>query len=72
MKDRNTLSKFGQILKERELTYQQFAELMLEKNGYFVHLQNISAYATGYKPIATIKVAKAFADTLGVKMEDIV
>jgi Zn-dependent membrane protease YugP len=72
MKDKDTLSKFGKILKERELTYQQFAEMMLNKNGYFVHLQNISAYATGYKPIATIKVAKAFADTLEVAMEDIV
>ena len=72
MKDKKTLTRFGTILKERGLTYQGFAELMLNKNGYFVHLQNISHYATGYKQIATVKVARAFADALEVNMEDIV
>jgi hypothetical protein len=68
--NRNT--KFGQILNERELSLSEFGELLYEKTGHFMLPNNISNYATGYKTISSIKLAKLFAKALGVDIKDII
>ena len=68
--NRNT--KFGQILNEREMSLSEFGELLYEKTGHFMLPNNISNYATGYKNISTIKLAKLFAKALGVEIKDII
>ena len=65
-------SKLGVILDERGISCSRFAELVFEKTGYLAFVQNISNYATGYRDIKTIKIARHFADTLELTIEDIV
>jgi hypothetical protein len=72
-KEKNyTRSKLGKILDERGISCSQFAEMVFEKTGYLAFVQNISNYTTGYRDIKTIKIARHFADTLGVTIEDII
>lgn len=70
MKEHKT--KLSKLLVERKLNQRQFAELVYDKTGYLVHLQNLSNLVTGLKTIKTIAVAQAFATTLGVTIEDII
>ena len=65
-------TKLSKLLADNQLNQRQFAELVYERTGYLVHLQNLSNLVTGLKTIKTIAVAQAFATTLGVKIEDII
>jgi hypothetical protein len=64
-------SKLGNLLIERNLTYKEFASLVFEKTGYFIAVGNLCNYATGWKPINKLDIAKKFADTLEVQLTDI-
>lgn len=64
-------SKLGQLIDERNMTLKEFAELVYQRTGYFIAITNLSNYATGYKEIKSIAVAKYFADTLEVSILDI-
>ena len=64
-------SKLGVILKDRDLTLKEFAELIFIKTGYFIAITNLSNYCTGYRPISSIKVAQKFAETLELPITDI-
>jgi hypothetical protein len=65
-------SKLGVILDEKGLSYQDFAELVFQKTGYFIHPQNICNFSTGLRDIKTIKVATFLSYTLGVELTDII
>lgn len=64
-------SKLGMILKDRDLTLKEFAEMIFIKTGYFIAITNLSNYCTGYRPISSIKVAQKFAETLELPITDI-
>ena len=64
-------SKLGVILKDRDLTLKEFAELIFIKTGYFIAITNLSNYCTGYRDISSIKVAQKFAETLELPITDI-
>lgn len=64
-------SKLGKILSERGLTLKQFAEMVFEKTGYFIAVTNLSNFATGFRQIKKIEIAKYFADTLEVEITEI-
>lgn len=64
-------SKLGMILKERDLTLKEFAEMVFIKTGYFIAITNLSNYCTGYRHISSIKVAQKFAETLDLPITDI-
>lgn len=64
-------SKLGSLLAERNITYKDFAGMVYEKTGYFIAISNLCNYATGWKPITRIDIAKHFADTLNVPLTDI-
>jgi hypothetical protein len=63
--------KLGSLLAERGITYKEFAEMVFIKTGYFIAISNLCNYATGWKPITRIDIAKHFADTLEVPITDI-
>lgn len=65
-------SKLGIILDQRGLSYQDFAELVFEKTGFFIHAQNICSFSTGLREIKTIKIATFLSYTLGVEITDII
>ena len=64
-------SKLGVILKDRDLTLKEFAELIFIKTGYFIAITNLSNYCTCYRAISSIKVAQKFAETLELPITDI-
>ena len=64
-------SKLGMILKDRDLTLKEFAEMIFIKTGYFIAITNLSNYCTGYRDISSIKVAQKFAETLELPITDI-
>lgn len=64
-------SKLGKILTERGLTLKQFAEMVFEKTGYFIAVTNLSNFATGFRQIKKIEIARYFAETLDVDLKDI-
>lgn len=64
-------SKLGLLLKERELSLKDFAELVYNTTGYIIAITNLSNYCTGYRKIGRIETAKFFADTLEVSITDI-
>lgn len=64
-------SKLGLVIDEKGLTYQQFAELLFEETGYFMHRQNVWQYASGFSEIKSIKMANSFAQALKVDVNDI-
>jgi transcriptional regulator with XRE-family HTH domain len=64
-------SKLGMILKDRDLTLKEFAEMIFIKTGYFIAITNLSNYCTGYRAISSIKVAQKFAETLELPITDI-
>lgn len=66
-----TRSKLGQILDDRDLTLKEFAAMIYDKTGYFIAITNLSNYCTGFRPIANIRIAKYFADTLEVPVTEI-
>jgi transcriptional regulator with XRE-family HTH domain len=59
------------ILKDRDLTLKEFAELIFIKTGYFIAITNLSNYCTGYRSISSIKVAQKFSETLELPITDI-
>jgi len=65
-------SKLGLLLDERNLTLNDFAELVYLKTGYIIAVTNLSNYCTGLKPINKVSIAKYFAETLQVELPDIV
>lgn len=65
-------SKLGKLLDERNLTLTDFAELVYLKTGYLIAITNLSNYCTGLKPISKVQIAKYFAETLQVDLNDIV
>jgi hypothetical protein len=65
-------TKFGQLLNNRKLSLSEFGELLYNKTGHFMLPNNISNYATGYKKISTIKLAKLFAKALDVEIIEII
>jgi hypothetical protein len=65
-------SKLGMLMDERNLTLNQFAELIYLKTGYVIAITNLSNYCTGLREIKNIQIAKYFAETLQVNLEDIV
>jgi hypothetical protein len=65
-------SKLGLVIDEKGLTYQEFAEILFNETGYFVHRQNICNYATGFREIKSLKMANLFAQALKVEVNDIV
>lgn len=64
-------SKLGMILKDRDLTLKEFAEMVFIKTGYFIAITNLSNYCTGYRAISSIKVAQKFSETLELPIIDI-
>ena len=64
-------SKLGQIIDDRNMTLREFAEQIFIKTGYFIAVQNLSNYCTGFKPLKKIEIAKIFADTLDLTINDI-
>lgn len=64
-------SKLGIILKEKDLSLKEFAEMIFIKTGYFIAITNLSNYCTGYRAISSIKVAQKFAETLELPITDI-
>ena len=72
MSEQKQKTKLALLLDQRGINQREFAELIYEKTGYFMHLQNISNYCTGYKQIKTIKVAQAIAETLEVSIIEVI
>lgn len=64
-------SKLGKILDERNLTLKEFAEMLYEKTGYLIAITNLSNFATGYRQIKKIEIAKNFAKALDVDITEI-
>jgi transcriptional regulator with XRE-family HTH domain len=65
-------TKLALLLEQKGLNQREFAELVYEKTGFIMHLQNISNYHTGYKQIRTIKIAQIIAETLDVSILDVI
>jgi transcriptional regulator with XRE-family HTH domain len=65
-------TKLALLLEQKGLNQREFAELVYEKTGFIMHLQNISNYHTGYKQIKTIKIAQIIAETLDVSILDVI
>jgi hypothetical protein len=64
-------SKLGKLLDERGLTLKRFAELVYEETGYLIAVTNLSNYCTGYRPIKKVEIARYFAQTLDVPINEI-
>ncbi len=65
-------SKLGKLLDEKDLTLKEFASMVFDKTGYFIHITNLSNYCTGFREIRRIDTAKYFAETLDVPVTDII
>jgi hypothetical protein len=65
-------TKLGKLLHDRGISLRQFAEDVYNKTGYFIATQNLSSYCTGYKKLTRIEIARHFAATLGVDIDDII
>lgn len=65
-------TKLALLLEQKGLNQREFAELVYEKTGFIMHLQNISNYHTGYKQIRTIKIAQIIAETLDVSILEVI
>lgn len=72
MSDLKQKTKLAILLEQKGLNQREFAELVYEKTGFIMHLQNISNYHTGYKQIRTIKIAQIIAETLDVSILDVI
>jgi transcriptional regulator with XRE-family HTH domain len=72
MSDLKPKTKLALLLEQKGLNQREFAELVYEKTGFIMHLQNISNYHTGYKQIRTIKIAQIIAETLDVSILDVI
>lgn len=64
-------AKLGRLLDERGLTLREFAEMVYEKTGYFIAVTNLSNICTGFRTIKKVEIAKHFADTLEVDINEI-
>lgn len=64
-------SKLGLIIQERGYTLKEFAELVYQKTGYFIEVTNLSNYATGWKPIVNLNIARHFATALEIDVKDL-
>jgi len=64
-------SKLGRLLTERGLTQAQFAEMVYERTGYFINIQNVSNLCTGFRKIKKLDMAIRFAQTLDVDIKDL-
>lgn len=64
-------SKLGLILEERGYTLKEFAELVYDKTGYFIAVSNLCNYATGWKQINNLTIARHFATALEIDVKDL-
>jgi hypothetical protein len=65
-------SKLGEVIDQKGITYQEFAEILFKETGYFMHRQNVWQYASGFLEIKSIKMAQCFAQALKVDVNDII
>jgi DNA-binding Xre family transcriptional regulator len=66
------MTKLQQLLIDKEMTQRDLQRAILEKQNVFIGDDRISKLVNGVQKNVTMKTAKLVADTLGVKIDDIV
>jgi DNA-binding Xre family transcriptional regulator len=66
------MTKLQQLLIDKEMTQRDLQRAILEKENVFIGDDRISKLVNGVQKNVTMKTAKLVADTLGVKIDDIV
>lgn len=66
------MTKLQQLLIDKEMTQRDLQRAILEKQNVFIGDDRISKLVNGVQKNVTMKTAKLFADTLEVKIDDIV
>ena len=66
------MTKLQQLLIEKEMTQRDLQRAILNKQNVFIGDDRISKLVNGIQKNVTMKTAKLVADTLGVKIDDIV
>lgn len=65
------MTKLAKILSEKEMTYRDFQIAIYEKTGYYLAFDRISKLVNGKQTDLLVSTAKHIADTLDVKIDDI-
>ena len=66
------MTKLQQLLIDKEMTQRDLQRAILDKQNVFIGDDRISKLVNGVQKNVTMKTAKLVADTLGVKIDDIV
>jgi len=65
------MTKLGKILSDKKMTYRDFQMAIYEKTGYYLAFDRISKLVNGKQTDILVSTAKKIADTLEVKIDDI-
>lgn len=66
------MTKLAKILEDKKMTYRDFQMTVYEKTGYYIGFDRISRIVNGKQPDIMLSTAKKIAESLDVKLEDII
>jgi hypothetical protein len=66
------MTKLAKILSDRQMTYKDFQISVFEKTGYYLGFDRISKIVNGKQNDILLSTAKHIADTLDLKIDDII
>lgn len=66
------MTKLAKILSDRQMTYKDFQISLFEKTGYYLGFDRISKIINGKQNDIMLSTAKKIADSLELKVDDII
>lgn len=64
-------TKLSKILRERNMSYREFQQLVQEKSGYYIGFDRISKMVLGKQTDIKLSTASKIASALGVSITEI-